>query len=253
MMAPSEDPLAAFVGPGVVVQPPSSTPAPAASRPTRPLRGRRVPTPRDRRPGLGAPLALPEPEPEPEPERVPEDLVSAFRSSHGVDVSDVPVHRGPKAAERAEVIQAGAFTSEGEVFLPAEAGPLNEPATRGVLAHELAHVVQQRQLGSALPDERSAEGQLLEEHARAHEDWAKTGAIGAPPISLVAAPPQEQASGPAMIHPKVQRTPRGGSATVTPPAPVTPPTSTASSTSSTSTASGSSSSTSTSSSSSSSS
>ena len=174
---------------------------------------------------------------------MPPDLVTAFRKSHGADVSDVPVHRGRRAAERAQAIEAGAFTSDGEVFLPAEAGPLTEPTARGILAHELAHVVQQRTLGSTLPDERTAAGQRLETDARAHEEWAKTGAIGAPPVGLHAASPQEHAPGPAMIHPKVQRTPRSTAAvepTSTPTstsASSTPTSSTPTSTSSSSTSS----------------
>ena len=154
-------------------------------------RGRPVPTLRTgppRRPGLGAPLPQPSAQPQPDPpgpagpqgtdprgwgisplepperhivaqkgaERVPPELVTAFRGSHGVDVSDVPVHRGDEAARQAQAIQAGAFTSGGEVFLPAEAGPLTEPTARAMLAHELAHVVQQRTLGSSLPDEHTA-------------------------------------------------------------------------------------------------
>jgi hypothetical protein len=161
-------------------------------------------------------------------ERVPDELVSAFRASHGADVSDVPVHRGEEAARHAQAIQAGAFTSGGEVFLPAEAGPLTEPGARAMLAHELAHVVQQRTLGSSLPDEHSAHGLDLEAQARAHEEWARHGAIGAPPVRLRATPPAGHAPSAPMIHPRVQRTPRAttADAPASPaptPAPASPP------------------------------
>jgi hypothetical protein len=252
-----EDPLGL---PPPAPQPPrfaTPTPPPRPAGPRVP--GRPVPSPRGhlpRRPGLGAPLqprpqdhprdAAPErhtvtdtaraetrptervpPEPVP-PEPVPPELVTAFRAAHGADVSDVPVHRGPLAGRQAQAIQAGAFTGEGEVFLPAEAGPLTEPAARGMLAHELAHVVQQRQLGSALPGEHTAHGQRLEAQARAHEQWARHGAVGAPPVGLRAAPREEHAPASPMIHPRVQRTPR--SATVDTPAPSSTPTSTPAST-----------------------
>lgn len=245
MLTPADD----FLGlPAPTAQQPSFLrPAspPKITKPSAP--GRRVPTRRHpgapRQIGLGAPLPEPpqEPEPAPQPrpepqirtEPVPPDLVTAFRSAHGTDVSDVPVHRGRQASDRAQAIEAGAFTSGGEVFLPAEAGPLTEPAARGILAHELAHVVQQRQLGSSLPDEHSPHGRQLEAQARAHEDWARTGAIGAPPV--LAAPPQQHAPSTPMIHPKVQRIPRTADTTTTTPPPTSTSTSTTTSSTSTST------------------
>jgi hypothetical protein len=96
-----------------------------------------------------------------------------------VDVSDVPVHRGPEAAAEAQALGARAFTREGEVFLPAEQGPLDHPVARGLLAHELTHAAQQRALGSALPVEDSDAGAALEAAAVATERW--TRGLGAAP------------------------------------------------------------------------
>ena len=111
----------------------------------------------------------------------PGELVDAVWRTHGVDVSDVPVHRGPEAAVEARALGARAFTRGGEVFLPADEGPLDQPVARGLLAHELTHAAQQRALGSALPGEGSDAGTALEAAAVATERWAR--GLGAAPAA----------------------------------------------------------------------
>jgi hypothetical protein len=122
------------------------------------------------------------------PVRVPPELASAMSSSYRVDVSAVPVRRGPAVSAEARGHGARAFTRAGTVFLPAEAGPVESPATRGLLAHELVHAVQQRTLGGALPSPSSAHGQALEAEAVAAERF-HAGMAGAPePPPLIHAP-----------------------------------------------------------------
>jgi hypothetical protein len=103
----------------------------------------------------------------------PADVAVAVRSVVGVDVSDVPVRRGPEVTAAAQAVGARAFTTQAEVHLPAEAGHLDSPPTRALLAHELVHAAQQRVLGAALPSETSPEGQLLERTAVATERWVR--------------------------------------------------------------------------------
>jgi hypothetical protein len=79
------------------------------------------------------------------------------------------VHRGPEVSAEARSLGARAFTRDAEVFLPAEAGPLDSPPARGLLAHELVHVVQQRKLGSSLPASSTSAGVALELEAVAAE------------------------------------------------------------------------------------
>jgi hypothetical protein len=114
-------------------------------------------------------------------------LTQALRSSHGVDVSDVPVHRDPAAGAEARERRARAFTRGGRVFLPEEAGALHSGPARGLLAHELVHVAQQRRLGSSLPGEETPEGQALEAEAQHAERMYSTDAFPEP--ELVHAPP----------------------------------------------------------------
>lgn len=96
---------------------------------------------------------------------VPGRLADAIRGRHGVDVSDVLVHRTPAAATEARTLGARAFTRDAEVYLPEDAGPLDSPKASGLLAHELVHVVQQRTLGPSLPSVTTAAGAELEAEA----------------------------------------------------------------------------------------
>ncbi|OZV83041.1 hypothetical protein CA850_05915 [Micromonospora echinospora] len=110
---------------------------------------------------------------------VPATLVDGFRQRYGVDVSDVPVRRGPAATALVRQAGARAATRGGEVLLPAEAGPLDAPPVRALLAHELAHVVQQRVLGAMPPAESTGAGRDLEARALAAEYAFGDGAVPA--------------------------------------------------------------------------
>lgn len=112
-------------------------------------------------------------------EAVPADLASAFAQARGVDVSAVPVYRGSAVSARARVLRARAYSRDGAVFLPGEAGPLNQAPARSLLAHELAHVAQDL-LGYGLPEEGTTGGLALEADAVATERWA-AGEAGSPP------------------------------------------------------------------------
>lgn len=113
---------------------------------------------------------------------VPYQLLEAVRRVQGVDVSDVPIRRGPEVADEARLLGAHSFTRGGEVFLPAHAGPTDEPVARGLLAHELTHAAQQRVLGPSLPAEDSHAGRALEAQAVAAERWAR--GVGEDPGAL---------------------------------------------------------------------
>ena len=104
---------------------------------------------------------------------VPYDLLDVVRRSQGIDVSDVPIRRGPQVADEARSLGARSFTRGAEVYLPADEGPPDHPVARGLLAHELTHAAQQRLLGSALPAEDSPAGRALEAQAVAAERWAR--------------------------------------------------------------------------------
>jgi hypothetical protein len=119
---------------------------------------------------------------------VPADLANAVRSRQQADVSTVPVYRGPKVSAAASARGARAFASGGAVFLPDEAGPVDSPKARGLLAHELVHALQQRTLGAMLPAPDSAHGQELEAEAQTAERYYSGESGAEEPAPLIHAP-----------------------------------------------------------------
>ena len=126
-------------------------------------------------------------------DRVPSALANEVRTRQQADVAEVPVYRGPKVGEVARSRGARAFAAGGAVFLPDEAGPVDSPRTRGLLAHELVHAVQQRAFGSRLPALDSPLGQRLEAEAQAAERFYSGEAGAAEPPPLIHAPPPASA------------------------------------------------------------
>lgn len=121
-------------------------------------------------------------------DRVPTDLANEVRTRQQADVSAVPVYRGPKVSEAAKSRGARAFAAGGAVFLPDDAGPVDSPKARGLLAHELTHAVQQRTFGPRLPAPESPIGRRLEAEAQAAERFYSGEAGAAEPPPLIHAP-----------------------------------------------------------------
>lgn len=69
---------------------------------------------------------------------------TAMEARLGHDLGSVRVHAGPQAAESAEALEAQAFTARDHVVLGAGHDDIHSPSGQGLLAHELAHVIQQR-------------------------------------------------------------------------------------------------------------
>ena len=107
----------------------SRAPAPAAA-PKPPQRSRPSPGPTPS-PGGGAGRPL------------PSSVAGPISSSLGIDVSPVRVHSDAKAADASAMLGARAFAYGSHVFL----GGGERPTDLGVVAHEVAHVVQQQGAG----------------------------------------------------------------------------------------------------------
>ena len=118
-------------------------------------------------------------------DRVPAALANEVRARQQADVSSVPVYRGQKVSEAARSRGARAFASGGAVFLPDEAGPVDSPKARGLLAHELTHAVQQRMFGPRLPAPETPIGRRLEAEAQAAERFYSGEAGAAEPLPLI--------------------------------------------------------------------
>src|SRR4051812_689274 len=114
-----------------------------------------------RRPGAGEPLRG--------------GLVGKLESAFGVDLTGVRVHLDPRARKAAASLGARAFTAGGHIFL----GERGRPDDDALMAHEVAHVLQQRG-DSGLPG-----GLIAEREAAAAGRTAAAG--GAVALSATAA------------------------------------------------------------------
>jgi Domain of unknown function (DUF4157) len=77
-------------------------------------------------------------------EPLPASVRTGMEARFGEDFSDVRIHTGAEAAASAKSVQAQAYTVGDEIVFGSESAPVDSPAGQRGLAHELAHVVQQR-------------------------------------------------------------------------------------------------------------
>ncbi len=87
--------------------------------------------------------------------RLPDELRAALEPRFGADLGGVRVHTGTRADQLSNALNASAFTTGRDVFFRHGTYAPGSPAGQQLLAHELAHVVQQ---GAA---ERTAAGPAL--------------------------------------------------------------------------------------------
>jgi hypothetical protein len=117
---------------------------------------------------------------------------SFMEAGYGADFSEVRVHTGPAATRSAASLAARAYTyGRDVVFGDGQYAP-DSTAGRQLIAHELAHVVQQRGQAAAVPQARlgvSQPGDAGECEAEAAADRVMAGA---PAPALGAAPPSVQ-------------------------------------------------------------
>jgi hypothetical protein len=136
---------------------------------------------------------------QPSTEPAPHAVAAEVGRLHRADVGNVRVHRGDEAERVAADAHARAVTRGGEVFIPDAAGSLDTGTGRGLLAHELTHVIQQRRLGTSVPLEHSPAGRRLESEASMTERHVRgdAGAPAPPPAAWQPAPAAPSAATPA--------------------------------------------------------
>ncbi len=101
------------------------------------------------------------------------DVGSRFGDALGADLSAVRVHTGPEAARKATAEQASALTVGTDIaFAPGQYQP-GTPAGDALLAHELAHTVQQKDAAAG------GAQQPVAAESQAHEQDADRAAVGA--------------------------------------------------------------------------
>lgn len=75
---------------------------------------------------------------------LPDELRSRFESSLGADLSEVRIHTGPESADAADAVSAHAFALGNDIHFAAGAYDPSSSTGAHLIAHEVAHTVQQR-------------------------------------------------------------------------------------------------------------
>ena len=112
-------------------------------------------------------------------DRIPDDIRQAIEQAHQTSLVGAAIDRSDEAAIESRRLDATAFTRDDTIHLPQAVGHIDSAEARGLIAHELTHIAQQRRLGAALPGKDSEEGRLLEAQARVAHQFFR-GDAGAP-------------------------------------------------------------------------
>jgi uncharacterized protein DUF4157 len=86
---------------------------------------------------------------------------------HGIDFGPVRIHRGAEAADAASRVDARAFTVGHDIVFARDAYTPQSDEGRRLVAHELAHVVQQEGMAAAIPTRLSESNDAAERAADA--------------------------------------------------------------------------------------
>ncbi|MCG2622417.1 DUF4157 domain-containing protein [Arthrobacter sp. I2-34] len=111
---------------------------------------------------------------------LPEDLRDRLEQAFGTGLGQVRIHHGPEAARLAGLIDARAFAIGRHIGYPAAVSPYTAEGYR-LLAHEVGHVLQQRNVAGS--PERTNRGDLLELSAQ----WAAVQAASGRLVGVPAA------------------------------------------------------------------
>ena len=118
-------------------------------------------------------------------ERLDAETARSMSARFGEDFSDVRIHQGGSAAESARAVSAHAYTVGSDVVFDSGRYDPSSPAGQRTLAHELTHVIQQRQgavsgsdIGGGLAV--SDPGDQYERAASANADRVMSGSAPAP-------------------------------------------------------------------------
>lgn len=106
--------------------------------------------------------------------KIPPHVRARIERSFGVNLSGVRVDDGPAAREHADALNAEALVERGRIHWSSTAPPVESAEAEPLLAHELAHVVQQRE-ASVLENRVSSPGESAEVSARAAAGQAMAG------------------------------------------------------------------------------
>jgi hypothetical protein len=117
-------------------------------------------------------------------DRLPNETRQAMEARLGEDLSDVEVHTDPAAASQAQALGAQAYTAGADIGFADGTYAPGTPQGDQLLAHELAHVVQQKRAGVAADPRRiTPAGHPSEQQAQAAARGQPT-ALNAAPVGV---------------------------------------------------------------------
>ena len=114
------------------------------------------------------------------------DMRTQMETRFGTDFSSVRIHADEAAADSARSLGAAAYTVGRDIVFGSGRYQPHSGAGRQLLAHELAHVVQQSRGGSASPDAETRADRAADQASRGEP--VSTGELGGAPIALQAKP-----------------------------------------------------------------
>ena len=123
---------------------------------------------------------------------IQEPVRAQMETRFGADFSAVRIHVNATAAESARTIGAAAYTVGRDIVFSAGRYQPHGSAGRQLLAHELAHVVQQSRGGSASPDAEARADHAADQVAQGRP--VATQALGGAPVALQAQPDDHPAA-----------------------------------------------------------
>lgn len=114
------------------------------------------------------------------------DVRTQMEARFGTDFSAVRIHADEAAAASARSLGAAAYTVDHDIVFGASRYQPHSGAGQQLLAHELAHVVQQSRGGSASPDAEARADHAADQAA--HGGPVSTHELGGAPVALQAKP-----------------------------------------------------------------
>ncbi len=118
-------------------------------------------------------------------------IQSEMESAFGADLASVRMHRDG----RADALGARAVTRDDDIHLSRDEGPVSSRGTRALVAHEVAHVIQQRrgrERGGTRDEDEAALESSADAAAHAAVRGGRAGTLGAAPPGAVQRKPKPQ-------------------------------------------------------------
>lgn len=115
-------------------------------------------------------------------ERLPDDLRGRFEQSLGTDLGDVRIHTGAASADATAAVGARAYATGNDIHFAAGEYQPHSPSGQELIAHEVAHTVQQR--GGSTTRQHKLAVSSAGDHAEVEADRAASAMVSGAAFSV---------------------------------------------------------------------